>query len=44
VTTDQDIHPTTSYRYCRILQRGNGWQTTQKSANPERSVAASSPA
>jgi len=44
VTTDQDIHPTTSYRHCRILQRGNGWQTTQKSANPERSVAAFSPA
>ncbi len=44
VTTDQGIHPTTSYRHCRILQRGSGWKTTQKLRNPERIVAASSPA
>jgi 5-methylcytosine-specific restriction endonuclease McrA len=44
VTTSHGIHPTTSYRYCRVLQRGNGWTYRQKPANPERREAASSPA
>jgi 5-methylcytosine-specific restriction endonuclease McrA len=46
VATSHGIHPATAYRYCRVLQRGNGWTYHQKPANPERlerREAASSP-
>ncbi|PSR20497.1 MAG: HNH endonuclease [Sulfobacillus acidophilus] len=44
IVTSIGVHPTTSYRYCRVLQRGNGWVYTQKPLNPERRQAAASPA
>ncbi len=30
IVTRMGIHPTIHYRYCRVLQRGNGWQITQE--------------
>jgi len=44
VVTSTGVHPTTSHRHCRMLQRGNGWVYTQTPSNPERGQAASSPA
>ncbi len=44
IVTSISVQPTTSYRYCRELQRGNGWVYTQKPSNQERGKAASSPA
>jgi len=44
IVTSTSVQPTTSYRYCRVLQRGDGWVYTQKLANPERREAASFPA
>jgi hypothetical protein len=44
IVTSTSVQATTSYRYCRVLQRGDGWVYTQKLANPERREAASSPA
>ncbi len=44
IVTSTGVHPTTSHRHCRVLQRGNGWVYTQKPSNQERGQAASSPA
>jgi hypothetical protein len=44
ITTATDVHPTTHYRHCRILQRGDGWHYTQKPTNMTKEDAASSPA
>ncbi|PSR23659.1 MAG: HNH endonuclease [Sulfobacillus acidophilus] len=44
IVTSIGVHPTTSYRYGHVLQRGNGWVYTQKPSNQERGKAASSPA
>ena len=44
IETPSEVHPTTSYRHCRVLQRGDGWVYTQKPVNQERGQAASSPA
>ena len=44
IVTSTGVHPTTSHRHCRALQRGNGWVYTQKPSNQERGQADSSPA
>ena len=33
ITTGTGQNPTTSAKYCRVLQRGDGWQYTQRRAN-----------
>ncbi len=43
IVTTTGVHPTTSHRHGRVLQRGNGWVYTQKLSNQERGQAASSP-
>ena len=30
ITTGSGINPETSYKHCRVLQRGDGWQYTQR--------------
>ncbi len=30
ITTGTGLNPTTSYKHCRVLQRGDGWQYTQR--------------